>query len=119
MPAITIDGCVFCRIAAGEIPAAVVYEDEQVMAFRDLHPQAPTHVLVIPKRHLATLLEAGSADTLLLGQLQRAAIEVARREGLADSGFRLVTNCGEGAGQSVFHLHLHLLGGRRLDWPPG
>ena len=114
-----MDACIFCRIAAGEIPATVVYEDEQVVAFRDLHPQAPTHVLVIPKRHVATLLEAGAHDTLLLGQLQAAAVEVARREGLADSGFRLVVNCGEGAGQSVFHLHLHLLGGRRLSWPPG
>ena len=111
--------CIFCRIAAGEIPATVVYEDENVLAFRDLHPQAPTHVLVIPKRHLSTLLDAGEEDTLLLGQLQRAAIQVARQVGLAESGFRLVSNCGEGAGQSVFHIHLHLLGGRRLAWPPG
>ena len=114
-----MDGCVFCRIVAGEIPATVVYQDENVLAFRDLHPQAPTHVLVIPKRHLASLVDAGAEDTALLGQLQQAAVQVARQDGLEDSGFRLVTNCGEGAGQSVFHLHLHLLGGRRLGWPPG
>jgi histidine triad (HIT) family protein len=110
--------CVFCRVVAGQIPAAVVYENASVLAFRDLHPQAPTHVLVIPKKHLSTLLDAQEEDALLLGELQLAAIEVARAAGL-ESGFRLVTNCGEGAGQSVFHLHVHVLGGRALAWPPG
>lgn len=114
-----MDECIFCKIASGAIPATVVYQDDSVIAFRDLHPQAPTHVLVIPRRHIATLLDAGDDQALLLGRLQRAAIEVARQEGLADSGFRLVTNCGAGAGQSVFHVHVHLLGGRRLSWPPG
>jgi len=114
-----LDECIFCKIASGAIAATVVYQDDSVIAFRDLHPQAPTHVLVIPKRHIATLLDAGDDEALLLGRLQRAAIEVARQEGLADSGFRLVTNCGAGAGQSVFHVHLHLLGGRPLSWPPG
>lgn len=114
-----MDECIFCKIASGAIPATVVYKDDSVIAFRDLHPQAPTHVLVIPRRHIATLLDAGDDQALLLGRLQRAAIEVARQEGLADSGFRLVTNCGAGAGQSVFHVHVHLLGGRRLSWPPG
>ena len=114
-----MDECIFCKIASGAIAATVVYQDDSVIAFRDLHPQAPTHVLVIPKRHIATLLDAGDDEALLLGRLQRAAIEVARQEGLADSGFRLVTNCGAGAGQSVFHVHLHLLGGRPLSWPPG
>lgn len=114
-----MDECIFCKIASGATSATVVYQDDRVIAFRDLHPQAPTHVLVIPKRHIATLLDAGDDEALLLGRLQLAAIEVARQEGLADSGFRLVTNCGEGAGQSVFHVHVHLLGGRRLSWPPG
>jgi histidine triad (HIT) family protein len=110
--------CIFCRIAAGEIPARVVFSDDQVVAFHDVAPKAPTHVLVIPRRHIATLYDAGADDAELLGRLNRTAIEVARQLGLAD-GFRLVFNCGEHAGQSVFHLHLHLLGGRDFAWPPG
>ncbi len=111
--------CIFCKIAAGEIPADVVYQDDDVVAFRDITPQAPTHILVIPRRHIGTLLETTAETTLLLGRMQQAAVEIARREGLGERGFRLVTNCLEEAGQSVFHLHLHLLGGRRLGWPPG
>ena len=111
--------CIFCRIAAGEIPATIEHQDDEFVAFRDNNPQAPVHVLVIPRRHLPTLLDAGEADVPLLGGLQRTAVELARRLGLAESGFRLVTNCLEGAGQSVFHLHVHLLGGRLLRWPPG
>lgn len=111
--------CIFCRIVAGEVPAEVVFEDGDVLAFRDISPQAPTHVLVIPKKHIATLLDAQEQDTLLLGKLQRAAVAVARRQGLDDKGFRLVTNCLEEAGQAVFHIHVHLLGGRQLGWPPG
>ncbi len=111
--------CIFCKIAASEIPADVVYEDDDVVAFRDITPQAPTHILVIPRKHIATLLDITPEAAPLLGRMQRAAVEIARREGLADRGFRLVTNCLEEAGQSVFHLHLHLLGGRRLGWPPG
>ena len=114
-----MDDCIFCKIASGAIAAAVVYQDDSVIAFRDAHPQAPTHILVIPKRHIATLLDAGEDEALLLGRLQQAAIEIARQEGLAGSGFRLVTNCGAGAGQSVLHIHVHLLGGRQLSWPPG
>jgi histidine triad (HIT) family protein len=110
--------CIFCRIADGEIPARVVFADEHVVAFHDVAPKAPTHVLVIPRRHIATLYDAGADDAELLGRLNRTAIEVARELGLKD-GFRLVFNCGERAGQSVFHLHLHLLGGRDFAWPPG
>lgn len=111
--------CVFCRIAAAEIPARLVYEDDDLVAFHDLEPQAPVHVLIIPRKHIATLFDAGVEDTELLGKLQARAIEIARDLGLEQSGFRLVTNCLAGAGQSVFHLHLHLLGGRALNWPPG
>jgi histidine triad (HIT) family protein len=111
--------CVFCRIAAGEIPAQVVYQDDDVVAFRDLHPQAPVHVLVIPRRHVATLVSEGGDRADLLGTLLAAAVRVARLEGLDGQGFRLVANCLEAAGQSVFHLHVHLLGGRPMGWPPG
>ncbi len=111
--------CIFCQIAAGEIPAKIVHQDDELVAFHDVNPQAPTHILIIPRQHIATLLDADDGHSNLLGRLQLAAIEIARQQGLAESGFRLVTNCLEGAGQAVFHLHLHLLGGRRLGWPPG
>lgn len=111
--------CIFCRIATGEIPAKIVHQDEEVVAFRDLNPQAPVHVLIIPRRHIPTLLDAGDDETPLLGKLQRTAVDIARKLDLEAAGFRLVTNCLEQAGQSVFHLHLHLLGGRRMQWPPG
>jgi len=111
--------CIFCKIAAGDIAADFVYQDDDVVAFRDITPQAPTHILVIPRRHISTLLDTTPETDRLLGRMQLAAVEIARREGLAERGFRLVTNCLEEAGQSVFHLHLHLLGGRRLSWPPG
>ncbi len=111
--------CLFCQIAAGEIPAELEYEDDEIVAFRDINPQAPVHLLVIPRRHVATLLDTGDGDEQLLGRLQRVAVELARRQGLDRDGFRLVTNCLEGAGQSVFHIHLHLLGGRTMGWPPG
>lgn len=110
--------CIFCRIAAGEIPSAKVYEDKKVLAFRDLEPQAPTHVLIIPRKHIASLAEAEDEDLELLGHIQLCAKTVAEKEGLK-SGFRLVSNCGEEAGQSVKHLHYHLLGGRGFSWPPG
>jgi histidine triad (HIT) family protein len=115
----TEQNCLFCKIAAGEIPAQLVYEDERAVAFRDINPQAPTHVLVIPREHLASLADAGDGHESLLGHLLLAAARVARAGGLADSGYRTVVNTGAGAGQSVFHLHLHLLGGRALQWPPG
>jgi histidine triad (HIT) family protein len=113
------DACLFCKIARHELDAAVVYEDDDVLAFKDIQPQAPVHVLVIPKRHLATLNDLRPDHGDLIVRLVLAATKIARDQGVADDGYRLVWNCQEGAGQSVFHLHLHLLGGRRLNWPPG
>jgi histidine triad (HIT) family protein len=111
--------CLFCRIVTGEIPAQKIYEDEHAIAFRDINPQAPVHVLLIPRRHIASLNEAVSTDHTLLGHLLCVVPRIAAQEGMADSGFRTVINTGEQAGQTVFHLHLHLLGGRSLEWPPG
>jgi histidine triad (HIT) family protein len=111
--------CIFCRIASGDIPANVVYQDDQVVAFRDLNPQAPTHVLVIPRRHVATLNDLGEADAGLVGRMYLAARQIAADEGVAERGYRTVFNCNADAGQSVFHLHLHVLGGRPMGWPPG
>jgi histidine triad (HIT) family protein len=110
--------CLFCRIINGEVPATKVYEDDQTFAFEDIHPQAPTHVLVIPKKHVAGLKEAGSDDMELVGRCHLVAAEIARKRGI-EEGYRTVLNVGPGAGQSVFHLHVHLLGGRILRWPPG
>jgi len=110
---------IFGRIARHEVPANIVYEDDAVIAFHDTAPQAPIHVVVIPKKPLAGLLAAAPDDTLLLGQLMQAAVHVARTLGLAESGFRVIINSGPDAGQSVDHLHLHVLGGRPLGWPPG
>ena len=115
----TEQDCLFCKIAAGAIPAALVYEDERAVAFRDINPQAPTHVLVIPREHITSLSDAGAGDESLLGHLMLTAARVARAGGLAESGYRTVVNTGAGAGQSVFHLHLHVVGGRPLQWPPG
>ncbi|MGB5628662.1 MAG: histidine triad nucleotide-binding protein [Woeseiaceae bacterium] len=111
--------CLFCRILAGEIPADLVYESDTAVAFRDINPQAPTHVLVIPRKHIATINEIGHEDQELIGSLYTAAREIAAGEGIAEEGYRAVMNCNEGAGQSVFHIHLHVLGGRSLAWPPG
>jgi histidine triad (HIT) family protein len=113
------EGCLFCRIAAGEIPAKLVYEDDDVVAFRDINPQAPTHILIIPRRHIASVNDLEAGDAELVGRLYLAARELAEREGIAKSGYRLVLNTGPGAGQTVDHIHLHLLGGRPLHWPPG
>lgn len=110
--------CLFCRIVAGSIPARKVFEDDRIFVFEDIRPGAPTHLLLVPKRHLAGLAEAGKEDALLLGALQLKAAELARERGLTN-GYRTVFNVGPDAGQSVFHLHLHLLGGRPLTWPPG
>ena len=110
---------VFGAIVRGEIAADIVYEDDQCLAFRDLNPQAPTHVLVIPRVAISGLQEADHADPALLGHLMQAARTVARQEGLEEDGWRLVVNVGENAGQTVAHLHLHVLGGRKLSWPPG
>ena len=112
------DNCLFCKIIAGQIPATVVYKDEQITAIRDLHPQAPTHILVLPNRHLAGIADAQAGDAELLGRLLLAAKDIAEKEKLG-GGYRLVINHGTDAGQSVFHLHVHLLGGRRMKWPPG
>ncbi len=114
-----MDDCIFCKIAAGEIPAELVYEDDSVVGFRDLNPQAPTHVLIIPRRHIATLNDLNSDDEALMGRLFFAAKEIAAREGFAEAGYRTLVNCNEAGGQSVFHVHLHLLGGRMMHWPPG
>lgn len=111
--------CLFCRIVAGEIPADIVYQDERALAFRDINPQAPVHVLVIPRDHMESLDDAARNDEALLGHLLRIAARVANDQGLSESGYRTVINTGAGAGQSVFHLHLHVLGGRALNWPPG
>jgi histidine triad (HIT) family protein len=110
------DSCLFCRIVRGEIPAKIVREDEHTVAFRDIDPKAPTHILVIPREHVASLDEA--SDPTMVGRLSLAAAEIARSEGIT-GGYRTVINTGAGAGQTVFHLHLHLLGGRKLTWPPG
>jgi histidine triad (HIT) family protein len=111
--------CIFCRIAAGEIPAKVVRQDEDIVAFRDVNPRAPTHVLVIPRRHIASVNVLDPDDAALVGKLFLAAREIARSEGVDESGYRMVVNAGPDAGQSVDHIHLHLLGGRGLAWPPG
>ena len=111
--------CIFCRIAAHEIPAKVVREDEDTIAFRDLDPRAPVHVLIIPRRHVASLNEVTAEDAPLLGALFVAARAIAEAEGVAASGYRVVMNTGPAAGQSVHHAHLHLLAGRELRWPPG
>lgn len=110
--------CLFCRIIRGEVPSKKVYEDEHTFAFEDLNPQGPTHVLVIPKKHLAGLKEAGVEDAELVGRCQLAAAHIARERGIED-GYRTVLNVGPRSGQSVFHLHVHLIGGRVLHWPPG
>jgi len=110
--------CLFCKMVAGKIPAKKVYEDESVFAFRDINPQAPTHVLIVPKKHMIGLKEAQPEDAELIGHCQLVAAQIAREEGV-EEGYRTVYNVGRGAGQSVFHLHLHLLGGRHLSWPPG
>ena len=111
--------CLFCRIVAGEVPADIVHQDERCVAFRDINPQAPVHVLVIPRDHTESLDEATQRDEALLGHLLRVAARVANEQGLSESGYRTIINTGAGAGQSVFHLHVHVLGGRPLNWPPG
>jgi len=111
--------CLFCRIAGKEIPAKIVYEDERIVAFNDINPQAPTHVLVIPRRHISTLNDLTGEDDALVGEMTRRAAAIARERGHADAGYRTVFNCNAAAGQTVFHIHLHVLGGRMLTWPPG
>jgi histidine triad (HIT) family protein len=114
-----VTDCLFCKIARKEIPATLVYEDDDVVAFDDIHPQAPTHVLVVPKRHVPSLDALEPADDSLAGKLMRVAARIARERGVAGAGWRSVVNVGKDGGQLVFHVHLHMLGGRPMFWPPG
>lgn len=111
--------CLFCKIINRQIPGSIVYEDDRVLAFDDLNPQAPTHVLVVPKRHIASLNELSVEDDQILGELVRRGAAIAKERGISEGGYRTVFNTNRDAGQSVFHIHLHLLGGRSMKWPPG
>ena len=111
--------CLFCKIIKKDIPANVLYEDEHLLAFEDLNPQAPVHILIIPKKHISTSLDIQEEDNELIGRMSRAANVIAEEKGIAERGFRTVMNCNREAGQTVFHIHLHLLGGRAMHWPPG
>jgi len=111
--------CLFCKIITREIPASIVYEDDRVLAFNDINPQAPTHVLVVPKRHIASLGELSDGDDQIVGEVVRRAAAIAEERGIAAGGYRTVFNTNRDAGQTVFHIHLHLLGGRSMKWPPG
>ena len=111
--------CLFCKIIAGDIPSAKVYEDDKVYAFRDIEPQAPVHILIIPKEHIASANELTEENASVVGYIYAVAAKIAKQEGIADSGYRIVNNCGEDGGQTVKHLHFHMLGGRSLSWPPG
>lgn len=111
--------CLFCRIVAGELPAKKIFEDDTLVAFHDIHPQAPVHVLIVPRRHIPTLNDLTPDDDALTGAMLRRAAAIAHDLGIAQRGYRTVFNCNREAGQSVFHIHLHLLGGRALGWPPG
>lgn len=116
---IRLDDCIFCKIAHGEIPVGLVYEDELVVAFRDINPQAPVHILIIPRQHVTSVLDLDEGQGALSARIMSVAAKLAMAEGLAEKGFRLVSNSGPDAGQSVHHLHFHLLGGRSMNWPPG
>jgi len=111
--------CLFCRIASGDIPGDIVYQDEDLIAFNDINPQAPTHVLIVPRRHIATLNDLAADDVSLVGRLIHRATAIAAERGHAEAGYRTVFNCNAEAGQTVFHIHLHLLAGRSMTWPPG
>lgn len=114
-----MSNCLFCKIIAGDIPGAIVYQDDELVAFKDIDPKAPLHVLIVPRRHIATLNDLGPTDDGLVGSMIRRAAAIAEEHGYAESGYRTVFNCNAGAGQSVFHIHLHVLGGRGFHWPPG
>ena len=111
--------CLFCRVIAGEVPSRKVYEDESMVAFHDINPQAPVHVLVVPRKHVATLNDLAPEDSALIGDMMRRAAAIAKDLGIDAGGYRTVFNCNRDAGQSVYHIHLHLLGGRPMHWPPG
>jgi histidine triad (HIT) family protein len=114
-----VSACIFCRIVEGSIPAKIVYQDEHALAFDDINPQAPVHALVIPKRHVPSVQDLGEADRVLLGHLLLTCSRIAKEKGLSETGFRVVANTGRDGGQTVFHLHLHVMGGRHMGWPPG
>ncbi len=111
--------CLFCKIQQGDIPADVVFENDDILAFRDVNPQAPTHILIIPRKHIETVNDLNAGDELIMGKLFSVAKTIAAEEGVSDDGYRLVVNCNEKAGQTVFHIHMHLLAGRNMNWPPG
>jgi len=111
--------CLFCKIRDGEIPGDIVFENDDVLAFNDVNPQAPLHVLIIPKKHISTINDLEQGDERLMGELFSAAKKIAKKKAVSDDGYRLVTNCNEKAGQTVFHIHMHLLAGRAMSWPPG
>lgn len=111
--------CIFCKIVSGDIPSTKVYEDDKILAFKDLNPEAPQHILVIPKQHIESVSHAKEEDMALLGYIQLKIAEIAKSIGIADKGYRIVTNIGDYGGQTVHHLHYHVLGGRHLQWPPG
>ena len=114
-----MDNCLFCNIVAEEIPADIVYEDDSIIAFRDINPQAPVHILIIPKLHISTLNDLKPEHAELIGELILSAKDIAKKEGISDAGYRTGFNCNKAAGQTVYHIHLHLLGGRTFSWPPG
>jgi len=114
-----VSECLFCGIVKGDIKGNLVYQDNSVVAFKDINPKAPVHLLIVPRKHIATLLDLQQEDSSLISDVFNAANQLARDQGIAKNGFRVVVNCGAGAGQSVFHLHFHLLGGRAMTWPPG
>lgn len=114
-----MENCLFCRIIEGEAKGDIVYQDPAVVAFNDINPKAPVHILIVPRKHIRTLLELEQADRELTGQIFRVAAQLARERGIAKDGFRVVVNCGPWAGQSIYHIHFHLLGGRPFGWPPG
>ena len=114
-----MNDCLFCKISTGKIPAKIVYEDSDAVAFEDINPQAPLHILIVPRKHIATALDITEEDTGLIGHLFRIAGQIAKEKGIAERGFRLLMNTNAEAGQAVYHIHLHLLGGRQMHWPPG
>lgn len=114
-----MNDCIFCKIADGRIPSNPVFEGDDLIAFEDINPVAPTHILIVPRKHIATLNDLKDVDAILIGNMVLCAKKIAETRGLAEDGYRTVFNCMEGAGQAVFHIHLHLLGGRRFQWPPG
>jgi histidine triad (HIT) family protein len=111
--------CIFCDIVSKKVAANIVYEDDRIIAFRDVNPQSPVHLLIVPKKHVSTIMDLGSEDKDLVGEIHLVAQKLASQEGIAQCGFRIVANCNADAGQAVFHIHFHLLGGRKLTWPPG